>query len=376
MTIPATSPLIIPIWESYSIAHDLHAYSLNETPPAGFSDPAVAFWLYAQQCPGSVPVYRLSNPNGGQCYLTAALAEIGRLVLAGWINDGSVGFIMPVQTEDTSVVAHIYNMKSGDEYFPTWARAVAINSGAPLQFQIQKELGYAPDPAWYQPQTWPVVLFDDFLGSTLNSSNWSILGDPACLSVAGGSLRIGCYTNAVGVNQAGHVISPAILKPGTYVEARLWFHDIPGVFSGFWTTSPQLYANMLNGAAISPDPSIGGVEIDFSEAYDGLGKLIMQACAYWVNQAGLQSVKLVMPETLQDQWITVGCLLSPGGYTCYVNGQVVATFTKAVSGIAQAIRINNNFTPDVATVAPNGFGPASNPSAYLLVDSVTVRERP
>jgi hypothetical protein len=70
----------------------------------------------AEESLTSVPMYRLYNPNSGEHFYTESEYEKGKLVVAGWRDEGTAWFAP--EKSDTPVY-RLYNPNAGDHHYTT-----------------------------------------------------------------------------------------------------------------------------------------------------------------------------------------------------------------------------------------------------------------
>lgn len=118
-------------------------YGDETTGTSGFSISSVAI-------PGSSPLHRLYNPNGGQHYLTTSDGDRDFLITQGWNLEPDQGFLFNSAAAGTTEIFHLYNNFTGDHLYTqsTGERdSVLAIPGSPQPWVIQNRLGYAFDAA-------------------------------------------------------------------------------------------------------------------------------------------------------------------------------------------------------------------------------------
>ena len=85
----------------------------------------------AEAIDGFTAMYRMYNPNSGEHFYTASLAEANQLASAGW-NYEDVAWYAPTEGEP---VYRMYNPNSGDHHYTTSALEKNMLSGAGWSYE-------------------------------------------------------------------------------------------------------------------------------------------------------------------------------------------------------------------------------------------------
>lgn len=133
---------IVRLYRAYNISADYHFFTTNfaEWQAAvnrGLRDESTntpGIGVYAGPAPGSLPIYRLYNPNTGKHYYTLNLLERDNLQTIGWRYESIEGFMFDTQVANTTPIYRLYNKSTGTHLythelavrnyvlatFPTW----------------------------------------------------------------------------------------------------------------------------------------------------------------------------------------------------------------------------------------------------------------
>ena len=154
---------IVRLYRAYNISADYHFFTTNSVEwqaavVRGLRDestntPGIA--VYAGQAPGSLPIYRLYNPNTGKHYYTLNLLERDNLQTIGWRFESIEGFMFDTQVANTTPIYRLYNKSTGTHLythelavrnyilstFPTWEEHSRFGYAFawPLTFSITSE---------------------------------------------------------------------------------------------------------------------------------------------------------------------------------------------------------------------------------------------
>src|SRR5262249_26886849 len=113
---------------------------------------------------------------------------------------------------------------------------------------------------------WQLLFQDDFDGTALNTSAWTVatgarrdaVNTASAVGVGGRNLTITTYTSG-GTNYTGFLGTQGKFQATYgYYEARVQFQDSPGMWSAFWLQSPTIGNPIGN-------PAAAGTEIDVVE---------------------------------------------------------------------------------------------------------------
>ncbi|MEO7100887.1 MAG: family 16 glycosylhydrolase [Luteolibacter sp.] len=237
---------------------------------------------------------------------------------------------------------------------------------------------------------WTKAWGDEFDGTTLNTSNWTIgtgarwdaTNTASAVSVGNGNLRIKTYTEN-GNHYTGWIASNGKFEECFgYWEARIKFNSSQGMWSAFWL---QPYG--INNVG---DPAGNGTEIDIVEHrsqdngaadlrnksainihWDGYVSGTTQSVGTVVNNPGVDS------SLLQGNYHTYGLLWEGGRYTMYIDGAQVWTTTAAISNVRQWIYLTSEVRSGSwsGSIPSGGYGTAANTSTYFDVDYVRFYQR-
>lgn len=138
----------------YNPNADLHVYTISRAEfdfliSLGYHDETTAlagFTVSTVSLPGSLPVHRLYNPNGGQHYITTSDGDRDFLVTQGWVIEPDQGFIFPTTVAPATEIFHLYNNNTGNHLFTqsTSERdAVLAIPTAPPPWSLHASLGFA-----------------------------------------------------------------------------------------------------------------------------------------------------------------------------------------------------------------------------------------
>ena len=298
---------------------------------------------------------------------------------------------------------------------PQAAYSTAVSSAGPSA-PLSPPEGTIPDLAALE---WQPVFDEQFDGSAVDESVWSILQDdphPAdglhtrdTVSVDGsGHLQMSTYTDSAGTDHASALATGGIgdLNPTPggfdaaygYIEASLNFPDGPGTGSTFWAMS-----NNGNGLPFG-DPAVAGPELDivehanlpatgwYSGDFNGDGRCDWPAGAtlpcketfiaggHWdgveEDHKAMHEVTVENPNpavSLEGTFHTYGVLWTPEEYRYFVDGIEVKRVTTAQSFSPQHL-VLQTYIIDHGAAEYGPLGSAGND--VTLVDYVKVWQRP
>ncbi|CAN5185800.1 hypothetical protein BH11PLA2_BH11PLA2_29630 [soil metagenome] len=231
---------------------------------------------------------------------------------------------------------------------------------------------------------------DDFNGTTLDTSNWTVSTGPrrdavntaSAVSVSGGNLAITTYTGG-GTHYTGFIGTSSTMRATYgYWEASIKYNDSPGMWSAFWMQSPTM-SNPLG------NPAAAGTEIDISEhrAVDSAGANISnksQTNIHWDGygsnhqSVGSGNVGLSSGTSLQGNYHLYGLQWTPTGYTTYIDGTQVYSTTTAVSQRSEFIYLSSEVEDGIwaGNIPTAGYGTAATSTTKMLVDYVRVWQKP
>jgi beta-glucanase (GH16 family) len=235
---------------------------------------------------------------------------------------------------------------------------------------------------------WALGWSDEFDGTALNGSNWTVgtgnrrdaVNTANALSVQDGYLRIKTYTEG-GTHYTGWIGSQGKYENCFgYWEARVRYRSSQGMWSAFWL---QPYG--INSIG---DPAGNGTEIDIAEhrSRDSGGANLTNSLAMNVHWDGYgashQSVGSTVgnpganPASLQGNFHTYGLLWEPGRYRFYIDGVEVWTTTAAISQVRQWIYLTSEVDNGAwAGPTPGSYGDRSSTSTYQDIDYVRFYQR-
>lgn len=236
---------------------------------------------------------------------------------------------------------------------------------------------------------WVMSWSDEFDGTSLNTSNWSVgtggrrdaVNTANAVSVSGGALTIKTYTEG-GTHYTGWIGSNGKFENCFgYWEARIRYNSSAGMWSAFWL---QPYG--INNIG---DPAGNGTEIDISEHrrvdsggadmrnrsainvhWDGYGAS-HKSVGTTVNNPGANSA------SLQGNYHTYGLLWEPGKYTFYIDGVEVWSTTAAISNVRQWIYLTSEVQNGAwaGSIPSGGYGDRNTTSTNFSVDYVRFYQR-
>ncbi|MES2475564.1 MAG: family 16 glycosylhydrolase [Verrucomicrobiota bacterium] len=235
---------------------------------------------------------------------------------------------------------------------------------------------------------WALAWSDEFGGTSLNGSNWSVgtgnrrdaVNSANALSVQSGYLRIKTYTEG-GTHYTGWVGTQSKFENCFgYWEARIRYNSSQGMWSAFWL---QPYG--INNVG---DPAGNGTEIDIAEhrSRDTGGANLtnsMTMNVHWDGYAGShKSVGSTVGNpgangaSLQGNFHTYGLLWESGRYRFFIDGVEVWTTTAAISQVRQWIYLTSEVESGAwAGPTPSSYGDRNSSSTYQDIDYVRFYQR-
>lgn len=235
---------------------------------------------------------------------------------------------------------------------------------------------------------WALGWSDEFNGSSLSGSNWTVgtgnrrdaVNTANALSVQDGYLRIKTYTEG-GTHYTGWIGSQGKYENAFgYWEARIRYNSSQGMWSAFWL---QPYG--INSVG---DPAGNGTEIDIAEHRSrdaGGGNLTnnMTMNVHWDGYgADHKSVGSTVGNpgangaSLQGNFHTYGLLWEPGRYRFYIDGVEVWTTTAAISQVRQWIYLTSEVDNGAwAGPTPGSYGDRNSSNTYQDIDYVRFYQR-
>lgn len=229
---------------------------------------------------------------------------------------------------------------------------------------------------------------DEFEGTTLNNSNWSVgtgarrnaINTSNALTVANGYLRVRTYTEG-GTHYTGWISSAGKFENAFgYWEARLRFNSSQGMWSAFWL---QPYG--INNVG---DPAGNGTEIDIVEhrSRDSAGADLRNRASTNIHWDGYgadhKSVGAtynnpgIDPSSLQGNFHTYGVRWTPTTYYFYLDGALVYQTSAAVSNVRQWIYLTSEVENGAwAGPTPASYGDRSTSNTYFDIDYVRFYQR-
>jgi autotransporter-associated beta strand protein len=237
---------------------------------------------------------------------------------------------------------------------------------------------------------WSMAWSDEFSGSSLNTSNWSVgtgarrdaTNTANALTVQDGHLRIKTYTEG-GKHYTGWIGSNGKYENCFgYWEARLRFNSTVGMWSAFWL-QPYGINNVGNPAANGTEIDIvehrrqdsGGADLrnkaSINVHWDGYGA-DHKSVGATVNNPGANTA------SLQGNWHTYGLLWDHDRYRFYIDGVEVWTTTAATSQVRQWIYLTSEVENNAwaGPIPSGGYGDRNNSTTWMDVDYVRFYQRP
>ncbi len=235
---------------------------------------------------------------------------------------------------------------------------------------------------------WVLGWSDEFSGSSLNTTNWTVgtgnrrdaVNTANALSLQDGYLRIKTYTEG-GTHYTGWIGSQGKYENCFgYWEARVRYHSSAGMWSAFWL---QPYG--INNLG---DPAGNGTEIDIAEhrSRDAAGANLTNQLAMNVHWDGYGTSHKSVGATvgnpganasnLQGNFHTYGLLWESGRYRFYIDGVEVWTTTAAISQVRQWIYLTSEVDNGAwAGSTPTSYGDRATTTTYQDIDYVRFYQR-
>ncbi len=235
---------------------------------------------------------------------------------------------------------------------------------------------------------WVLGWSDEFSGSSLNTTNWTVgtgnrrdaVNTANALSFQEGCLRIKTYTEG-GVHYTGWIGSQGKYENCFgYWEARVRYNSSAGMWSAFWL---QPYG--INNIG---DPAGNGTEIDITEhrSRDAAGANLTNKLAINIHWDGYgtshQSVGTTVGNpganaaSLQGNFHTYGLLWESDRYRFYIDGVEVWTTTAAISQVRQWIYLTSEVANGSwAGPTPTSYGDRTTTTTYQDIDYVRFYQR-
>jgi beta-glucanase (GH16 family) len=231
---------------------------------------------------------------------------------------------------------------------------------------------------------------DEFDGDGLDGSRWSVrtgarrdaINSADAISVYGGTLTITTFTGG-GTHFTGFIDTAGKYEPiFGFLEARIRFGPSPGEWSAFWLQSPT-HGNPIG------DPASAGAEIDIAEhrAVNTTGVDIsaqFSSAVHWDGYAddhkSVTSGLTPSPPgpSLSGAWHVYGLLWTMGGYSVFLDGNLLWTTSSGVSRRSEFIRLTSE-VQDAAwagTIPTGGYGSLGESATKMDVDWVRVWQQP
>lgn len=119
------SPGRAPVYRAYNPTTDYHFFTLSgfsrdfAVGSLGYRDESMPppFFVARTQETGSVPLFRLYNPNLGRHYYTATVPDRDFLMSIGMVYEGDEGFIFSQPAAGLAELFRLYNRNSGTHLF-------------------------------------------------------------------------------------------------------------------------------------------------------------------------------------------------------------------------------------------------------------------
>ena len=231
-----------------------------------------------------------------------------------------------------------------------------------------------------------VVFFDDFLGSSVDTSQWTVMnreGDqsnselqcytPANAAVTGGNLQITSRVQPSTCSGHSSNYTSAMLQWTSFnftygtVEIRAKMAGGQGTWPALWFLGSNCQASNINSADnVAPCswPNVGSDEIDMTEIKGGALTTVWQNVIS--GSSGFQTCKPTTSDVSQN-WHTYGLVWAPGSLTWTIDGVQTCKFTSQIPSTPMFLLIN--------TAMGGGGGGSINDATLpqtLLVDYVKV----
>ena len=231
-------------------------------------------------------------------------------------------------------------------------------------------------------QGWALAWSDEFDGSSLDTSKWSVstgsrrdaVNTASAVSVDDGRLRVKTYTSG-GKHYTGWIGTNGKMEECFgYWEARIRFNSSSGMWSAFWLQSAG-----MGGVG---DPAGDGTEIDIAEhrSQDNGGSNLQNKYTINVHWDGYgsdhKSVGSTIgnpgtnPASLQGNYHTYGVLWSGDRYDFYIDGTWTWSTTAAISNVRQWIYLTSEVDSGIPTILPPMVPASIRASSTLEISSV------
>jgi beta-glucanase (GH16 family) len=263
-------------------------------------------------------------------------------------------------------------------------RALGLAGWAAACIAAEGGGGQPPPPI---PADYRLTWAEEFDGARLDPARWDAETGPRrdahnvadAVSVSNGWMTIATYTDG-GRHCTGFVSTRGKYEVRFgYVEARIRFRSVPGMWSAFWLHSPTIGRPLDN-------PAAAGTEIDVVEhrRADREGRDISDTYVmtlHWNGYAkgvqrseGGQSLPPGGRSPLQGEWHTYGLLWTPDRYRFYLDGVEQWTTTNAVSHRGEFILLTSEVEDRgwAGDVPGDGYGSRAAGIARMDVDHVRV----
>lgn len=145
-----------PVYRAYNPNADYHFFTTSKAEfdnavACGYSDECTApssfpFHIFPTERNGTVPIYRMYNPNNGRHYYTTSAGERDVLNLMGWEWQGAKieGYVYSEQYGSTTKIFKLYNQNTGAHLYTVDAdEAAGILAAHPGIWVEHTPLGYA-----------------------------------------------------------------------------------------------------------------------------------------------------------------------------------------------------------------------------------------
>jgi autotransporter-associated beta strand protein len=247
-----------------------------------------------------------------------------------------------------------------------------------------------PATAAPSPNGWTLVWGDEFNGAALDASKWGhwLLGarrdavnTAGAVAVTNGALTISTYTSG-GTHYTGMISTSSKYYPDYgYLEARVDYNGMPGMWSAFWMQSPTM------GNPIG-DPQTAGTEIDICEhrKANSSGGDISDTVVGNIHWDGYGASHKSTGYTSSDLGLASGYHVyglewTPDVQRFYIDGALTWTVNNAsgspVSQRSEFIILSSEVEDAswAGSIPAGGYGPLTNTAAKMIVDYVRVYKR-
>lgn len=248
----------------------------------------------------------------------------------------------------------------------------------------------APTPAGALPvPAGPLTWSDEFAGTALDGSKWQI-NEPGtwddaentaqAVSVGGGHLKIGTYTQSGTHYTAVLGTQDTALFTYGYFEARIRFDSSPGMWSAFWLLSPTL-------ASAPNDPANAGTEIDIAEhrAVNDMGldrTAHLTTAVHWggygPDHQAVTQLHGPLSGLSNGTWHRYGLLWTADHYAFYFDDQLIWTRTTEISQRSEYLLLSSHVDDGgwAGNIPGGGYGSQASSTTDMLVDYVRVYSVP